>query len=172
MEAYPLLLTLHNWVRWLVLLTGIWALVKAFTGMNSHAPLTSRAPFAAFMGSIHLQILLGISLFAVMGMSGMAPFPDGPRPSFGWEHLGLGALAGVFATLANRAAKAPQPVVMADTAPQVDPATGEVITATTASVTFNDMGRWRGVLLWTVLTWIPLLLLMPWTRPMLRMFGA
>lgn len=173
MEAYPLILTLHSWVRWLVLLTGLWALVNAFMGMQARGPLTSRAPFAAFMGSMHLQVLLGIALFAVMGMSGMAPFPD-QRPSFGWEHLGMAVVSAIFATLANRAAKAPQAVMMSETAVQVDPVTGAETTPTAATspIAFNDAGRWRSVLMWTVLAWIPVLLLMPWTRPMLRMFGA
>ncbi|MDO4264518.1 MAG: hypothetical protein Q4C67_10010, partial [Deinococcus sp.] len=104
-NTYLLLLTAHSWVRWLVLLTGIWALVNAFMGVRSRGPMTSRAPFTAFMGSIHLQVLLGLGLFAVMGMSGAAPFsdPQTPRASFGWEHLGLGLIAAVFATMANRA---------------------------------------------------------------------
>lgn len=162
---YPLL-TAHNWVRWLVLLTGIWALVNAFMGVRSRGPMTSRAPFSAFMGSIHLQVLLGLGLFAIMGMNGMAPFPDGPRSSFGWEHLGLGLIAAVFATMANRAAKAPAraaPVYVADGTPAPGP------TPTTVS---DDITRWRSTLFWTFLTWVPLLLAMPWWRPVLRMLGA
>ncbi|MFC6617407.1 hypothetical protein [Deinococcus radiophilus] len=36
----------------------------------------------------------------------------------------------------------------------------------------NEQQLWRSALLWTVLAWIPLLLLIPWWRPALRMFGA
>ncbi|GHG12454.1 hypothetical protein GCM10017783_25660 [Deinococcus piscis] len=164
-NTYLLLLTAHSWVRWLVLLTGIWALVNAFSGVRARGPMTSRAPFASFMGSIHLQVLLGLALFAMMGMGGMAPFPDGPRDSFGWEHLGLGLLAAVFATMANRAAKAPAraaPVFVADGTPAPTP---------TPAAVNDEITRWRGALLWTILAWIPLLLAIPWWRPVLRMFG-
>ncbi|WP_261663791.1 hypothetical protein [Deinococcus sp. Marseille-Q6407] len=171
-NVYPVLLTIHSWIRWLVLLTGLWALINAFMGMQSHGPMTSRAPFSAFMGSLHVQVLLGIALFAVMGMSGMAPFPDGPRSSFGWEHLGMALIAAVFATLANRASKPPRGAV-----PPVTPAAvradGTVAPAPAAApLATNDAARWRNTLIWTVLAWIPLLLLIPWWRPMLRMLGA
>lgn len=167
-NTYLLLLTIHSWVRWLVLLAGIWALVNAFSGVRARGPMTSRAPFATFMGSIHLQVLLGLALFAVMGMGGAVPFsdPQTPRDSFGWEHMGLGLLAAVFATMANRAAKAPAraaPVYVADGTPAPTP---------TPAAAKDEEARWRGALLWTVLTWIPLLLTIPWWRPVLRMFGA
>lgn len=161
---YELLLTLHSWVRWLVLLTGLWALANAFTGVRAHGPLISRAPFTAFMGSVHLQLLLGLALFAIMGMSGAAPFsePAAPRSSFGWEHLGLGLLTAVFATMANATTKRAA-VPLAETAVQG----GQVV-----SPNSNEQQLWRSALLWTVLAWIPLLLLIPWWRPALRMFGA
>ncbi len=167
MEPYTLLLTLHNWVRLVIVVTGLWALFAAVSGMQSRRPLTSRGPFTAFMGSIHLQVLLGVILFAVMGMNGNAPFPDGPRPSFGWEHLGLGILAAVFAMLAGRASKPLPPRTGA--APQ--PLAGNAGAVAAAQPDPADRRQWISVLTWVIAAWACILLMMPWTRPMLRMFS-
>lgn len=104
---YPILLAIHNIVRWVALLTGLWSLARSLPGMQGGRPFTSadRAPIAAFMGSMHLQLVLGLMLFAIMGMGKIPVFASAPRPSFQWEHLALGVLAVVFATLASTLSK-------------------------------------------------------------------
>lgn len=100
-----ILLTVHSLVRWLILLTGVWAVVTAATGKNKPDPLP-RAPFVAFMGSLHLQLLLGMGLFGMQGAGNVPTFPDAPRGSFPIEHLALGLIAAVLATIAARHTKA------------------------------------------------------------------
>ncbi|MFC6590795.1 hypothetical protein ACFP81_01265 [Deinococcus lacus] len=148
-SLYLILLTLHNWTRWAVLLAGVWALVATLTdragahrasGEAAPAPRPAfRGPVAAFMGSLHLQVLLGLALFALAGMNGAGVFGDGPRSSFQWEHLAIGLLSAVLATLGNRAAK--------------------------------SGAAGRNVAVWVALAWLPLLVMIPWWRPLLRLFG-
>jgi predicted alpha/beta hydrolase len=37
---YDFVLLAHSWLRWLVLLAGLAALARAFTGVNTRRPLT------------------------------------------------------------------------------------------------------------------------------------
>lgn len=108
MTAYALLLFLHSVTRWLVLVTGVWALARALPGLSGRRAFApaDRAPLALFAGSLHLQLLLGLALFAVLGMSGAPAFGetqagDVARASFQWEHMGLGLLAAVLATVGS-----------------------------------------------------------------------
>ncbi|WP_291425031.1 hypothetical protein [Deinococcus sp.] len=101
-SLYTILLALHNINRWLVLLTGIWAVVQNISVMGGGRPFTpsERRPVATFVGTLHLQVVLGLGLYALMGMQHMTVFP-GVRPSFGLEHMGMGLLAAIFATVGS-----------------------------------------------------------------------
>lgn len=139
---YVILLTLHNLTRWLVLLAGIWALVRAFRGVGgvqSFTP-TDRQAVTLFMGTLHIQVVLGLLLFGLLGSQGARAFA-GARPSFQWEHLGLGLLAAVFATVGNALVKR---------AP-------------------SSQARFRAASLWTVLALVTVLVAIPWWRPLLRL---
>ncbi|MBZ9752355.1 hypothetical protein K7W42_16000 [Deinococcus sp. HMF7604] len=143
---YTALLTIHNLNRWVVLLTGAWALVASLRGRSAGRPFgpADRQPVVAFMGSLHLQVVLGLMLFAFLGMQNVPVFAGAPRASFQWEHLGLGLLAAVFATLASRQSRK----------------------ATTDPARFQAAALWSGLALLTVLVAIP------WWRPLLRFFGV
>ena len=67
--VYVILLTLHNLNRWLVLIFGLWALLQNVPGLNGSRPFTpaERRPVAAFMGSVHLQLVLGLLLSMAWG---------------------------------------------------------------------------------------------------------
>ena len=64
---YDTLLVVHNLVRWVVLLAGVLAFARAIRGAISGTAWTSAdgRTAAMFTGSVHLQLLLGIALYAV-----------------------------------------------------------------------------------------------------------
>ncbi|CAM4372420.1 hypothetical protein [Deinococcus marmoris] len=141
---YVILLTLHNINRWLVLLAGVWALFRGFSGLRSGRAFVAadRRPVVAFVGTVSLQLVLGLLLYGFLGAQNIQVFV-GARASFQWEHLGLGVLAAVFATLASALSK------RAATHP----------------------AKFRAMTLWTVLSLVAALAGIPWWRPLLRFFS-
>ncbi|HEX6317080.1 MAG TPA: hypothetical protein VFZ73_19545 [Gemmatimonadaceae bacterium] len=75
---YPIVLGLHNLARWLVLLTGVWAVFlmwRGWLGRRQWTVTESRAT-AAFVGSLDLQLVLGLLLFAVFSPLTRQAFSD------------------------------------------------------------------------------------------------
>ncbi|WP_309573190.1 hypothetical protein [Deinococcus sp.] len=144
--VYLTLLTLHNINRWLVLITGVWSLVRTIPGTGSRRRFTSsdRRPVVAFTGTVHLQLILGLLLYAFLGMQRIPVFAGAPGAGFPWQHLGLGLLAAITATIGS---------VLSRRAP-------------------TDQGKFRVATTWTVITLLLVLLLIPWWRPLLRLFSA
>ncbi len=65
---YPFLLFLHGLTRWLVLAGGLWLVVAAVSALGRSGPVgesPTRMPWRLYMGSIHLQLLLGIILLLI-----------------------------------------------------------------------------------------------------------
>jgi hypothetical protein len=64
---YPYVLGLHNIVRWIVLLTGIWAVFLVWRGWLERRQWTDAESRATrvFLGAVDIQFLLGLLLFAV-----------------------------------------------------------------------------------------------------------
>jgi hypothetical protein len=62
---YSLVLLIHSWLRWLVLLTGVLAAARGVTGWRRRKPWTLRDERAGLWFSISLdfQILLGLVLY-------------------------------------------------------------------------------------------------------------
>lgn len=57
------LLHTHNVLRWVVLVLGLLAIARAAAGINGSVPYDrARKAAAMFMGSVHLQLLLGLLL--------------------------------------------------------------------------------------------------------------
>lgn len=57
------LLHTHNALRWIVLVLGVLAIVRALSGVSgSQSYDRARRATAMFMGSVHLQLLLGLLL--------------------------------------------------------------------------------------------------------------
>ena len=64
---YPYVLGLHNIVRWIVLLAGVWSVFLVWRGWLQRRQWTDAESRAtrAFVVSLDVQVLLGILLFAV-----------------------------------------------------------------------------------------------------------
>jgi hypothetical protein len=71
-------LTLHSWLRWLVLLTGVVAFVRAVAGASGRKPWKpsdDRAGFW-FVTSLDAQFTLGLILYAFLSPITRAAFGD------------------------------------------------------------------------------------------------
>jgi hypothetical protein len=73
---YSPLLFLHSWLRWLVLLTGLFALIRAVGGMNAkRAWLPADAkPGLFFIIFLDLQFLIGLALYLFFSPTVQAAF--------------------------------------------------------------------------------------------------
>jgi hypothetical protein len=73
---YSLLLFLHSWLRWVVLLTGIFAVARALSGMNGNRRWTAGdgRPGLWFMIGCDLQLLVGLALYLVFSPIVQAAF--------------------------------------------------------------------------------------------------
>ena len=62
---YNYLLTFHSWNRWLVVIFAVWAMYRNIQGLTSKRAFeaTDRKVNAGFIGSLHLQALLGLILY-------------------------------------------------------------------------------------------------------------
>lgn len=74
----------HSGTRYLILLVGLIALLWFVRGLGTNRPFSRPAPamFAAFVGLLDLQVLMGIALLI-----------GGRRPSGIWGHLACMILA-------------------------------------------------------------------------------
>jgi hypothetical protein len=75
---YPLVLGLHNLVRWLVLLAGVWAVVVAWRGWLGRSAWTAAEARAtrAFVGVLDLQLLMGLVLYVFASPLTRGAFAD------------------------------------------------------------------------------------------------
>ena len=73
---YSPLLFLHSWLRWVVLLTGLIALIRALGGTNGKRPWTNIDAKAGlyFITSLDLQFLVGLALYLVFSPTVQAAF--------------------------------------------------------------------------------------------------
>jgi len=141
---YVILLTLHNITRWLVLIAGVWALIRTVPALRVYRNFTTadRRPVVIFAGSVHLQVVLGLLLFGFLGSQGARAFAE-RGAGFQWQHIVLGLIAAVTAALATgRSKRAP-----------------------------TDQAKFRVAALWTGVTLLILLMSIPWWRPLLRLFS-
>ncbi|MBO0360161.1 hypothetical protein J0X19_19525 [Hymenobacter sp. BT186] len=118
---YSTVLLLHSWTRWLVLVFGLIAVFRAFTGRQGR-PWTGadNGMGAAFVGSMHLQLLLGLILYFGLSPYGVKAFEtaggavmkDPIGRFWGVEHL-AGMILAVVAAQVGRtlSKKATDPIV-------------------------------------------------------------
>lgn len=114
MNTYQIFLYLHSWVRWIILILGIIAIIKAYAGWLGQKPYTKgdNGISAAFMGSLHLNLLLGLILYLFL-----SPFTQTAFQDFGaamknselrfWavEHISINIIAVVLATVGRSKSK-------------------------------------------------------------------
>ncbi len=67
MEFWTIIRDIHNIVRWLVVLAGVWALVAAVLGLVSGRRYRGpdRTPGLVFVSALDLQLVLGIVLYVL-----------------------------------------------------------------------------------------------------------
>jgi hypothetical protein len=121
MTTYSIVLALHSWTRWLVLVFGLIAFFRAFTGWQGRKPYVGadNGMGAAFVGSMHLQLLLGLILYFIspFGMkafetAGGAVMKDATGRFFAVEHLAVMLIAVICAQVGRSLSKkAPEAVL-------------------------------------------------------------
>ncbi len=145
---YPVILALHNIVRWIVVITAILALVRAYRGWLKKADWNNadRRAGVFFSSAMDTQLLLGLLLYlffspitrTALSDFGAAMSNPGAR-FFALEHFLYMFLAVVFAHLGNTLSKkAAQPA-----------------------------DKHRRASIWYTLAVLAILLGMPWMRPLL-----
>ena len=111
------LLHLHNFLRWVVLLTGVWALIRAAGGLSGRKAFTAADKRAGmfFMISCDVQLLLGLTLYflrpwaSVLGNQGMAVMRDSVTRFWAIEHISGMLIAIVLVHIGYAAAKSDRP---------------------------------------------------------------
>ena len=154
---YTLLLTLHNITRWFVLLFGVIAVVRAFSGWVGKKEWTKNDRMAGSMfgGMVDLQLLLGLILYVFFSPFAKALFSDfgaamqdGVTRFFGLENILIMLIALAAAHAGSMAAK------KANTA----------------------LSKHKRAALWYTAALVLILAMIPWPfmqygRPLLRLFG-
>ena len=113
MSSYSVLLVLHSWSRWLVLVFGLIAIYRAYTGWTGHRAFlgADNGMGASFVGSMHLQVLLGLGLYfglSPWGLNAMkqaGAMKDPTARFFGMEHVAVMLLAAVLAQVGRSLSK-------------------------------------------------------------------
>jgi hypothetical protein len=140
------LLHTHNVVRWFVLVLGVLAIVKAAQGISGdrgYAPARRAGVF--FAAFLHLQLLLGLTLFLVSPLIERAMYD-------------------MRATMADAAVRffvVEHPVVMIAAA--ILMTIGGVVAKNAA----NDAAKHRKLLVFALITMAMVLWGIPWHRPMM-----
>lgn len=151
MTVYNITLILHNILRWVVLLGGIVAAVRAIVGWMGQRPWGAgdRQLGLLFTISMDIQVLLGLLLYFVLSPITTANFSNFGEAMgnadvrfFLVEHLALMLVALVLAHIGNSRAKKAG----------------------------TDQARHRAAAIFFTLAVVAVLLAIPWTgRPLLRL---
>ena len=110
---YPILLALHSWSRWLVIVFGLIAIYRAYVGWTGRRRFVGadNGMGASFVGSMHLQVLLGLGLYfglSPWGLNAMkqaGAMKDPTARFFGMEHVVVMILAAVLAQVGRSLSK-------------------------------------------------------------------
>lgn len=106
---YPILLNVHSYLRWLVLILGVLAIYRGFKGAQSAAPFTEsdRKSGLFFLISVHTQLLIGLLLYFVFSPITQAAFADFGAAMkdpavrlIAVEHITVNILAAILVTIA------------------------------------------------------------------------
>ncbi|PJJ61186.1 hypothetical protein [Hymenobacter chitinivorans] len=112
---YNAVLTLHSWSRWLVVIFGLIAVFRALGGWQGRKPYlgADNGMGAAFVGSMHLQLLLGLILYFGLSPFGVKAFEtaggavmkDPIGRFWGVEHIATMILAVIAAQVGRTLSK-------------------------------------------------------------------
>lgn len=113
---YPLVLFLHSFARWIIIVGGLWLILAAVSslGRTSSADVSPvRVPWRVYMGGLHLQFVLGLLLLLISPLA-LAAWADmggamkvRPMRFFAIEHTTVMVVALVVAQMGSiRARKA------------------------------------------------------------------
>ncbi len=75
---YNILLISHSWLRWVVLITAVLAIYRNYEGFSSGRKWTAtdKKFNAFFIGSLHLQLVIGLILYSGVSPMMAAIFTD------------------------------------------------------------------------------------------------
>jgi uncharacterized membrane protein len=137
---YALLLTLHNVVRWIVVILAVYALARAYSGwLGKRAWVPSdRQAGMLFSIAMDIQVLLGILLIGRDVFRGVAA---GLGPFFLFWHIPLMIAAAVLVHIGTAASRKAA----------------------------DDAGKHRLAAIWFTIAMVAVLVAIPWTRPLLRL---
>jgi hypothetical protein len=147
-DLYLTVLTVHNYLRWLVVVAAVASVVCAFLGKFRNRPFKpgGRKFGAIYTGLLDLQLLIGIYLYATSpivkaALANMAvAMKQKELRFFAVEHLTTMLIAVVLAHIGSvRSKRAP-----------------------------NDQAAYSRALFWFLASTIVLFLGIPWWRPLLR----
>lgn len=105
---FPIVLTVHSWLRWVILLVALLALAKHIAGLvrgSAYDALSARL-LTAFSGLMDLQALIGLVTLIV----GWRAFSAAGFPMNQVEHLSTMLLAAIVAHLPARWKERPDTV--------------------------------------------------------------
>ncbi len=113
MEAFPIMLAIHNILRWVVILAAVAAIGYAWHGVATKREWTKgdRIRTVAYVASMHLQLLLGLILYVQSPVvddafaDPGAAMGDTETRFFFVEHISMMVLAVVFVQLGSSMAK-------------------------------------------------------------------
>jgi hypothetical protein len=72
---YLVVLTVHSCLRWLVLIAGLWAMLRGCRGSGVWTPADDRAG-RVFVGILDLQVMVGLVLYLAVSPFTQAAFED------------------------------------------------------------------------------------------------
>lgn len=147
---YPVVITVHNLLRWVILILGLWTLTRAvqgWSGKMDYRELDRRAG-TLYTIALDIQLLVGLLLFfaaSPLTKSALQDFSSAMESDtirfFVLEHTPFMLLGWAFAHVGNAVAK------RADT----------------------GSGKHRRAAIWFGLSLLVTVLAIPWSRPLLRL---
>jgi hypothetical protein len=105
---YPTVLLLHSFLRWVVILLGVWAVVGVLPWRRRFGRPVSPLPGLLFSTALDVQLLAGLVLYGALSPTTTAAMQDmgaamknGPWRFWAVEHPALMVLAVMFAHIAR-----------------------------------------------------------------------
>lgn len=114
MSAYLIVLTIHSWLRWIVLLLAIWLVIRSLQGWLTKQTFTGGDNRLAvfFTMGMHTQLLLGLILYFALSPATIqamkdfgAAMKDANLRVWAVEHISMMVLAVILAQVGRSMSK-------------------------------------------------------------------